>query len=136
MELTVENHEKYTKMSKKDLITEIVGICMHLIISIKMLDVWVNKKQLIMDLHRAICEEYTIKKFEKWELIIILFNEGRIICDIEYILEKKVDKVHKSYYMDDEGQWILPRDEVPSDCDVDTSDSGGEALKSLYTKYH
>ena len=92
MELTVENHEKYTKMSKKDLITEIVGIFMHLIMSKKILDVWINKKQLIMDLHRAVCEEYTIKKFEKWELIIIIFNEGRIICDIEYILEKKSTK--------------------------------------------
>ena len=118
MELTTENHKKYAKMLKKDLATEIIGICIHLIMSKNMIEDWVNKKQVIMELHRAICEDYT-KKYEKWELELIIFNEDRIICDIEYVLDKKVCKIHKSTYMDDEGRWITPRDEVspesPSD---------------------
>ena len=118
MELTTENHEKYAKMSKKDLVTEIIGICIHHIISKNMIEDWVNKKQVIMELYRAIREYYT-KQYEKWELELIIFNENSIICDIEYILDKKVCKIHKSTYMDAEGRWIRPRDEVspesPSD---------------------
>ena len=75
-------------MSKKDLVTEIIGICIHHIMSKNMIEDWVNKKQVIMELHGAICEDYT-KKYEKWELELIIFNEDRIICDIEYILDKK-----------------------------------------------
>ena len=119
MELTTENHKKYAKMSKKDLVTEIIGICIHLIMSKNLIDNWLNKKQVIMELYRAIREDYT-KKYEKWELELIIFNENRIIGDIEYILDKKVcKKIHKSTYTDDEVHWITPRDEVspesPSD---------------------
>ena len=118
MELTTENHKKYAKMSKKDLVTEIIGICIHLIMSKNMIDDWLNKKQVIMELYRAICDFFT-KKYEKWELELIIFNENHIIGDIEYILDKKVCKIHKSTYKDDEGRWITPRDvvspESPSD---------------------
>ena len=64
MDLTAENHKKYTKMSKKDLVTEIVGICIYLIMRKDMIDDWLNKKQTIMELHRAIREDYT-KKIRK-----------------------------------------------------------------------
>ena len=129
MDLTAENHEKYTKMSKKDLVTEIVGICIHLIMSKNMLDDWLNKKQVIMELHRAIRKDYTIK-YEKWELELFIFDEDRIICDIKYILDKKVsNKINIPTDSDDDVHWITPRDEVPSDSDE-------EASKSQSKKFH
>ena len=125
MDLTAENHEKYTKMSKKDLVTEIVGICMHLIMSKNMLDDWLNKKQVIMELHRALRKDYTIK-YEKWELELFIFDEDRIICDIEYTLDKKVsNKIHVPHDSDDE----TPIDEVPSDSDEEASESQSDYLR-------
>ena len=125
MDLTAENHKKYTKMSKKDLVTEIVGICIYLIMRKDMIDDWLNKKQTIMELHRAIREDYT-KKYEKWELEIIIFNEDRIIGDIEYILDKKVcNKIHIPTDSDDE----TPIDEVPSDSDEEASESQSDYLR-------
>ena len=125
MELTTENHKKYTKMSKEDLVTEIVGICIHLIMSKNMLDDWLNKKQVILELHRALRKDYT-KKYEKRELELFIFDEDRIICDIKYILDKKVsNKIHIPTDSDDE----TPIDEVPSDSDEEASESQSDYLR-------
>ena len=121
MDHTAENHKKYTKMSKKDLVTEIVGICMHLIMSKNMLDDWLNKKQVIMDLHHVLRKDYT-KKYEKKELELIIFDEDRIICNINYTLDKKVsNKIHVPHDSDDD------RDEEASDSDKEVADSDEEA---------
>ena len=37
MELTQKNYDQYIKMSKNNLVTDIVGICMHLVMSKEML---------------------------------------------------------------------------------------------------
>ena len=128
MDLTKKNYNKYMKMSKNILVTDIVGICMHLIMSKNMLDDWLNKKQILIDLHRILRREY--KKNKKQELELIIFDEDLIICDIKYTLDKKVDnKIYIPHDSDDENSG----DEVPPDSDVDTSDSGEEALESLPT---
>ena len=124
MDLTAENHKKYEKMSKKDLVTEIVGICIHLIMSKNMLDYWLNKKQVIMELHRALRRDFS-KKYKKWELKLFIFDEDRIICDIEYILDKKVsNKIHISNDGDDDS------DEEASDSDEEASESQSNDLSN------
>ena len=62
MDLTKKNYNKYMKMSKNILVTDIVGICMHLIMSKNMLDDWLNKKQILIDLHRILRREYKKKQ--------------------------------------------------------------------------
>ena len=124
MDHSAENHKKYTKMSKEDLVMEIVGICMHFIMSENMLDDWLNKKQVIMGLHHVLRKDYT-KKYEKKELELIIFDEDRIICDINYTLDKKVDnKIHVPHNSDDE----TPIDEVPSDSDEEAAESQSDDL--------
>ena len=125
MDHTAENHRKYTQMSKKDLVTEIVGICMHIIMSKNMLDDWLNKKQILIDLHRTLRNDYT-NKYENKELELIIFNEGRIICDIEYTLDKKIDnKIHIANEGDDD------RDEEALDGDEEVEDSDEEAVGKI-----
>ena len=58
MDLTAKNYKKYMKMSKNNLVADIVGICMHLIMSKNMLDDWLNKKQILIDLHHILRREY------------------------------------------------------------------------------
>ena len=103
-------------MSKNNLVTDIIGICMHLIMSKDLLRDWLNKKQILVDLHRILRREY--KKRKKQELELFIFDVSHLICDIKYTLDKKVDnKIHISNEGDDGDS-----DEEASDSDADTPD--------------
>ena len=87
MEITMENKRKYEKMGKKDLVKEIVGICLYIVMNQHMIDKYLNKKQVIVELNRALYTYYTT--YEKWGLLLIIFyKEYRLAVDIKYILEK------------------------------------------------
>ena len=65
------------------------------------------------------------KKYKKWELKLFIFDEDRIICDIEYILDKKVsNKIHIANEGDDD------RDEEASDSDEEASESQSNDLSN------
>ena len=94
MEITQYNIEKSLEMSKKNLVKEIVGICLYIVMNQHMIDKYLNKKQVIVELNRALYTFYT--KYEKRELLLIIFyKECRLAVDIKYILEKRVNTIHE-----------------------------------------
>ena len=113
MEITMENKRKYENMGKKDLVKEIVGICLYIVMNQHMIDEYLNKKQVIVELNRALYTYYT--KYEKWELLLIIFyKECRLAIDIKYILEKRVNTIHEDEYKDEYGNKVKTRDENTS----------------------
>ena len=88
------------KWEKKDLVKEIVGICLYIVMNQHMIDEYLNKKQVIVELNRALYKFYT--KYEKWELLLIIFyKECRLAVYIQYILEKRVNIIHEDEYKDE-----------------------------------
>ena len=100
MEITLYNIEKSLKMSKKDLVKEIVGICLYIVMDQHMIDEYLNKKQVIVELNRALYTYYT--KYEKRDLLLIIFyKECRLATNIKYILEKRINTFHEDEYKEE-----------------------------------
>ena len=92
MEKTLDNAEKYQKMSKKNLIDNFVEICMNiaknqLITDESLIDKYLtNKEEAYIKTKQALYKH--LKKFLKIELQHIIFIKYDITSITKYVLEK------------------------------------------------
>ena len=92
MEITLDNVEKYQKMSKKNLIDNFVGICMNiaknqLITDESLTDKYLtNKEEAYVKSKQALHKH--LKKFIKIELQDMIFDKYGVTSITKYVLEK------------------------------------------------
>ena len=97
MEITQYNIEKSIKMSKENLVREIVGICLYIAMDQQIIDEYLNKKQVIVELNRTLYTYYA--KYEKRDLLrIIFYKECSFTTTIKYILKKEINTFHEEEY--------------------------------------